>query len=72
MEKKGKGLKGFVVLEVLAILTAIHFVGAAVTGVVFWEIKEKKELAAIKKEVVVQQSEKLEKMEVKNGSDSEK
>jgi hypothetical protein len=39
-------------------------VGAAVTGVVFLKIKEKKE--------VVQQSEKLEKMEVKNGSDSEK
>ena len=58
MKKKGKG---FVVLEVLAILTAIHFVGAAVTGVVFLNIKEKKE--------VVQQSEKLQKMEVKNDSE---
>ena len=66
MEKRKMGLKGFVVLEVLAILTAIHFVGAAVTGVVFLNIKEKKEIAA------QQQSEKLEKMEVKNGSDSEK
>ena len=65
MEKRKMGLKGFVVLEVLAILTAIHFVGAAVTGVVFLNIKEKKEIAA------QQQSEKLEKMEVKNGSDSE-
>jgi len=65
MEKRKMGLKGFVVLEVLAILTAIHFVGAAVTGVVFLNIKEK-EIAA------QQQSEKLEKMEVKKGSDSEK
>lgn len=66
MEKRKMGLKGFVVLEVLAILTAIHFVGAAITGMVFLNIKEKKEIAA------QQQSEKLEKMEVKNGSDSEK
>jgi len=63
MEKRKMGLKGFVVLEVLAILTAIHFVGAAVTGVVFLNIKGKKEIEI----AAQQQSEKLEKMEeVKN------
>ena len=62
------GKKGFVVLGILGIIAAIHIVGAVATGVVFWEIEKKK---AIKQEVVVQQSEKLEKMEVKNGRDSE-